>query len=113
MGKFRLQSNGQARIRRTAILAVADDERQLVRDIVEDMRSFAAYESSDEPGHIHLKDTMSGELETFTGVMRVGSTSDHAQAQEFGRPDLVNYHFTPFLRPALVRNMGKRGERRG
>ena len=30
-----------------------------------------------------------------------GTTVAHAKAQEFGRPDLKGYGFTPYLRPAV------------
>ena len=35
---------------------------------------------------------------------RIGSAKDYAAAQEFGRPDMSSYGFTPYLRPALRKN---------
>ena len=37
----------------------------------------------------------------------VGSGKEYAAAQEFGRPDLPQYGYTPFLRPAVRKNMNK------
>jgi hypothetical protein len=34
----------------------------------------------------------------------VGSHKEYAAAQEFGRPDLPRYGYTPYLRPALEKN---------
>ena len=45
---------------------------------------------------------------TEGGVGHVGSNSDHAAAQEFGRPDLNGYHFRPYLRPAIAQTQRKR-----
>lgn len=37
----------------------------------------------------------------------IGSSVQYAAAQEFGRPDLKSYGFTPYLRPALRKNKAK------
>jgi len=37
-------------------------------------------------------------------VRYIGSGKVYAAAQEFGRPDLPNYGYTPYLRPALEKN---------
>lgn len=34
------------------------------------------------------------------GVREVSSNTDYAAAQEYGRPDLPRYGFTPYMRPA-------------
>ena len=38
---------------------------------------------------------------------RIGSSVQYAPAQEFGRPDMKGYGFTPYLRPAIRKNRGK------
>jgi hypothetical protein len=43
-------------------------------------------------------------------VGHVGSNSDHAAAQEFGRPDLNGYHFRPYLRPAIAQTQRDRDD---
>jgi phage gpG-like protein len=37
-------------------------------------------------------------------IRYIGSSKDYAAAQEFGRPDLPRYGYTPYLRPALEKN---------
>ncbi len=37
----------------------------------------------------------------------ISTNSEYAFAQEFGRPDLKNYTFKPFMRPALKNNTKK------
>lgn len=37
----------------------------------------------------------------------VGSSVEYAAAQEFGRPDLKSYGYTPYLRPAIRKNSAK------
>lgn len=37
----------------------------------------------------------------------IGSSVNYAAAQEFGRPDLKSYGFTPYLRPAIRKNKAK------
>jgi hypothetical protein len=41
--------------------------------------------------------------QTVFGVWQldIGSDQPHAFAQEYGRPDLNNYGFTPYIRPAF------------
>jgi len=34
----------------------------------------------------------------------IGSHKEYAAAQEFGRPDIPRYGYTPYLRPALEKN---------
>jgi len=41
-----------------------------------------------------------------TGAV-VGTDVVYAAAQEFGRPDLPNYGYTPYLRPAVDQNLAK------
>jgi hypothetical protein len=38
---------------------------------------------------------------------RIGSNVVYAPAQEFGRPDLTSYGYTPYLRPALRKNRNR------
>lgn len=40
----------------------------------------------------------------------VSANTEYAAAQEFGRPDLPRYGFTPYMRPALKETEGKLGE---
>jgi hypothetical protein len=44
------------------------------------------------------------------GIGHVGSNSDHAAAQEYGRPDLNGYHFRPYLRPAIAQTQRDRDD---
>ena len=37
----------------------------------------------------------------------IGSSKQYALAQEFGRPDLQGYGYTPYLRPAIRKNRAK------
>ena len=37
----------------------------------------------------------------------IGTSVIYAAAQEFGRPDLSKYGYTPYLRPALRKNQAK------
>jgi len=38
---------------------------------------------------------------------RIGTSVQYAAAQEFGRPDMPRYGYTPYLRPALRNNKDK------
>lgn len=40
----------------------------------------------------------------------IGTASDHAAANEFGRPDMPAYPAQPFLRPAALIIKGKKGQ---
>ena len=37
----------------------------------------------------------------------IGSSVQYAAAQEYGRPDLKSYGYTPYLRPAIRKNRAK------
>lgn len=37
----------------------------------------------------------------------IGSNKEYALAQEFGRPDMQGYGYTPYLRPAMRKNRAK------
>lgn len=65
--------------------------RAFAREIVR-KRSFALMNS------IRTNEIAEGEFETLAG----GPGIPYALAQEYGRPDLANYGFTPYMRPAAA-----------
>ena len=66
-------------------------------------KEFVAHPSAEHPYSTgHLRDNIMtdssgiGEYETYVDLASV----PYAAAQEWGRPDLPNYTFTPYMRPA-------------
>lgn len=50
-------------------------------------------------------------LEKFgPGEFEVSANTEYAAAQEYGRPDLPNYGFTPYMRPAAKAGIEKLDE---
>ena len=52
----------------------------------------------------NLRASIIKELHKPSLTETVSTNSEYAFAQEFGRPDLLNYTFTPYMRPALKDN---------
>jgi len=48
-----------------------------------------------------------GQVDKTNLSITVSTNSEYAFAQEFGRPDLVSYTFSPYMRPALNNNIKK------
>lgn len=44
------------------------------------------------------------------GAIEVSANTEYAAAQEYGRPDLPNYGYTPYMRPAATKGVNELAE---
>ena len=68
----------------------------MINLIASDVRKFARKNTAVDTGRLRN----SIRLEKMRGEYRVLSETPYSLAQEYGRPDLPKYTFTPYMRPA-------------
>lgn len=84
-------------------LTFADRMAQLAAaEVVTKAREYVAHPSSQHPySQGDLRNSIKQIREGFAKYLPYAET-EYARAQEWGRPDLPNYTFTPYMRPAAA-----------
>jgi hypothetical protein len=91
------------------LLAIETQAVHLVAVDKGDLKNSITIQTSErEQSYGNTDDKLTSISISYEGA--IGTASDHATANEFGRPDMPNYPAQPFLRPAALMIKNKHGQ---